>query len=222
MTLTTAQIIDEIVAIKVCEPLALGGSTRGGGVTFWCDVSGVCKLVTAAHLPWPSPRSKPQNEILYVYWATKTLAGKGEAIFTPHTPGSYPDFADISFIDQSNSPPRNLVFPTRSQMPAIGDQVACVGFPGPFAVPPSAARINGAVKDVKQGTLSVEALVNGPGTGGYSGGPVFLAQPNGNLDDQVVGLMSGAPPLPGAVPDAHGNIPHDPTKWVFFAAVSFK
>lgn len=222
MTLMTAQVIDEIVAIKVCNTLAVGGTTRGEGVAFWCNVNGVCKLVTAAHLAWPPPMRKPQNEVLYVQWATTTRTGRGEAIFTPHTPGGYPDFADILFLDQSNNPPRGLVFPC-GQMPKCGDQVACVGFPGGFVVSPLAARIDGIVDVVTQGSLSVEAMVDGAGAcGGYSGGPVFFVESDGNLDDRVAGLMSGAPPLPGTQPDANGNIPHDTNKWVFFSALSFK
>jgi hypothetical protein len=221
MTLTTAQVKDAIVAIKVCETVAGGGITRGEGVSFWCNVGGVQKLVTAAHLAWPRPMTKPINEVLYVHWATTTLTGGGEAIVMPHTPAEYPDFAEISFLDPSNNPPRGLVFPV-GPMPTIGDQVVCVGCPGAFIVPPAVTCTNGTITNVTAATLSIEALVNGLGAHGYSGGPVFPLQRNDEFDDHVVGLMSGAPPLQGALPNANGVIPHDPNKWVFFGAVSFK
>jgi hypothetical protein len=220
MALKTAQVMAEIVAIKISdsfEPF----TTRGEGVAFWCDVNGATKLVTAAHIAWPGLKSIPTNEVLDVRWATAAGSGQGQAAIIPHTPHGDLDFAEISYLSPSGWPPSGYLFPCGA-MPDPEDRVACVGFPGPFVVPPQSHRTNGTVDFVTGGLLSTEAQVTGSAGPGYSGGPVFLVDENDDLSDYVVGLMRGAPPLPNAMPGDDGKVPHDPNKWVFFGAVSFK
>jgi hypothetical protein len=221
MTLTVAAVKNDIVAIKVTGRSAMGSLWRGCGTAFWVTVNGSNKLVTAAHIPWPPDKvsAVPANECLHVYWATGKASGDGEAVLTPHTPGTLLDYATIEFLNHDNAP-SGKVFP-RGAMPAVGAKVACFGFPGTFVVPPRPDQTDGEIFCIGC-DRSIEAMVScSTASEGYSGGPIFLLQSNGDVGDEVIGLMRGAPPLCDANPNPDGTLPHDPNKYVMFGAVSF-
>mgnify|MGYP003624208525 CR=1 FL=1 len=185
------ELLVEIIVTK-------NGQLMGKGTAFWININGEFRLITAAHVIWPSGNI-PSSEVVRVDWRSYSAGGgQNQIMVHSHPNGNCCDYASIDFVALGiNSPSFPFVLPSTNLQ--CDDGVRCLGFPlgkaGNFVGGQLFVSIDVGNVIEDRPLKCHQLLVSGSSYQGCSGGPVLKYVDEDTVSIEVYGLICGKPDI---------------------------